>query len=163
MTERQITQEDFYAPLLVRTETLAKLDSLHAKPQGELTDEDVFQAVADTFATIGREDFERGETGPEGFTPVDWEKNDEISGETSTYGRVFVAYRKDAITETTVIEFPAHTVKLSRDLGTRLLSSARGEIEIEDEEYKPHTLPPEERKGILTALTELLEVTIQGS
>lgn len=161
MTERQTTKEDFYAPLLVRAETTARLDSLHAKPQSELTDEAVFQAIADTFATIGREDFEKCETGPEGFPPVDWEKTDEVSGKTSTYGDVFVGYypKDTEATEMAFIEFPGHIVRFSRDLAAHQLSSTRREIE--DDEHKPHTLSPEERKGILTALTELLEVTRQ--
>lgn len=156
--ERVVPSEGFYSPLLSRAETTARLDSLHAKPQEQLTDEDMFQAIADTFATIGREDFEHGETGPEGFTPVDWEENDEISGETSTYGVVFVGYYKDTETvEKAFIEFPSYTIKLSRDLATHSLSPTR--CEVEEDEHKPHSLSPEERKGILTALTELLEST----
>ena len=70
--------EDFYKPLTSREETLPKLQALKAKPISDVSGVDLFEALADAFATIATEDFETGVVDPGGAAAEEWEATDEV-------------------------------------------------------------------------------------
>lgn len=66
---------DFYSPITDPAKTLEHLNLLSQK---EPTDQELFEGIANTFATIARMDLEQEVVFKSGFKALDWPKTDEV-------------------------------------------------------------------------------------
>lgn len=88
-----------YEPSTSLPDTLAKIDGLLAKPADEVTNRDLFEAIADSFATRCTQYKDQGikwidpETGAE--DDVDWEREDEKAFYFEGDRRVGISYDRD--------------------------------------------------------------------
>lgn len=71
--------EDFYKPLTSREQTLPKLQALRTRLMVDVSNVDLFEALADTFATLQTEEFESGKVYDDvGTVAEKWEAADEV-------------------------------------------------------------------------------------
>lgn len=152
---------DFYNPITDRVKTLEKLTALSTK---EPTDVELFEAIADTFATKVTIDFEAGEVSPDGFRALDWQRTDEVDFVDKELGLVFISYSQqsqdgdiDRDETSWIVTAGDSSIEFQRDSDGSVKVIEKTWPNGVDEHSEEYVMPQDERRKIVEALFEVVE------
>lgn len=152
---------DFYNPITDRVKTLEKLTAL---PKKELTDVELFEAIADTFATKATIDFEAEEVSLGGFRALDWQRTDEVDFVDKEFGLVFIGYSQqpqdgdiDRDETSWIVTAGDSSIEFQRDSGGSVKVIEKTWPNDVDEHLEEYVMPQGERRKIIEALSEVVK------
>ena len=162
----QQSKVEFYAPVTKYSETLERLSSLSVVENP--TNEDLFKAIADTFATIATINFENGKNvilkGHQ-YRAEDWRETDDLQFSTKKLPRVYIGYCQpkegERVPEAAFIEgicdgAPHNSIFFEKsDNGSVNVYMLEGG----KDEGAPYNIPVHEKKIIVGTLLEAMNST----
>lgn len=152
--------DNFYQPLTDIDVTKSKLSLLLSK-QTSITDEEIFEVIADCFATIATRTFQ--EEAADGEEPAPWGVADEAEFHRPGHGTVFMSYWREPWSENAPreeeawIQYSPSVYYFRRDSSGKVSTYRNDNIGNPYSEECPHKMRSRQRRTILGIVQQGLE------